>query len=171
MAKAPKSGREQPDLDHLTRLFARGLRAGVKVVEHELRKLSGKEFVLVDRAGVAKTFAKLGRSLLSEPERLVEVQADFMQRNADLWRRFGPEGDVPRDTVEDRRFKDRAWSEDALFRFLRDAYLTNADWLRGAVERADGLDPGEKRKARFYTRQSANALAATNFPRTHPQAI
>src|SRR5690606_20939048 len=124
---------------------------GVKVVEHELRKLSGREFALVDRGGVARTFAKLGSSLLSEPERLVEVQADFIQRNADLWRRFGPEGDVPRGGVEDRRFKDQAWREDTLFRFLRDAYLTNAEWLRGTVERADGLDPGEKRKARFYT--------------------
>jgi len=169
--KGRKTAAEQPASGDLAGLFERGLRAGAKVVGHELRKLSGKEFALIDRAGVAKTFAKLGARLLAEPERLVEVQADFIQRNTDLWRQFTDGGEAPKDTVQDRRFKDRAWSEDPRFRFLRDAYLTNADWLRRAVERADGLEPGEKRKARFYTRQIINALAPTNFALTNPQAL
>src|SRR5213079_1096252 len=73
--------------------------------------------------------------------------------------------------LEDRRFRDQAWSDNALFDFIKQSYLLSARWLQGAVSQVEGLDEQTARKVDFYTRQFVDALAPSNFVMTNPEVL
>ena len=72
---------------------------------------------------------------------------------------------------EDRRFRDQAWSDNALFDFIKQSYLLTARWLQGTVGEVEGLDERTARKVDFYTRQFVDALAPSNFVMTNPEVL
>src|SRR5207245_5551702 len=71
----------------------------------------------------------------------------------------------------DRRFRDQAWSDSALFDFIKQSYLLTARWLQGAVKNVEGLDEQTARKVDFYTRQFVDAMAPSNFLLTNPEVL
>ncbi len=72
---------------------------------------------------------------------------------------------------EDRRFRDQAWSDNALFDFIKQSYLLTARWMHGAVGQVEGLDAHTARKVDFYTRQFVDAMAPSNFVLTNPEVL
>ena len=72
---------------------------------------------------------------------------------------------------EDRRFRDRAWSDNTLFDFIKQSYLLTARWVQGSVGRVEGLDERTARKLDFYTRQFVDAIAPSNFVLTNPEVL
>src|ERR1700704_4189672 len=72
---------------------------------------------------------------------------------------------------EDRRFRDKAWSDNTLFDFIKQSYLLTARCLQGAVKNVEGLDDGAARKVDFYTRQFVDAIAPSNFVMTNPEVL
>ena len=77
----------------------------------------------------------------------------------------------PSPAPEDRRFRDQAWSDNALFDYIKQSYLLTARWLQGAVKKVEGLDERTARKVDFYTRQFVDALAPSNFVLTNPEVL
>src|SRR5262249_50691953 len=72
---------------------------------------------------------------------------------------------------QDKRFKDERWTEHAYFDFWKQYYLLLARCLQDSVAGIDDVDPHTHHKARFYTRQFANALSPTNFVATNPVVL
>ena len=72
---------------------------------------------------------------------------------------------------EDRRFRDQAWSDNALFDFIKQSYLLTARSIQSAVKEVEGLDERTARKVDFYTRQFVDALAPSNFVLTNPEVL
>ena len=72
---------------------------------------------------------------------------------------------------EDRRFRDQAWSDNALFDFIKQSYLLTARWMQGTVKDVEGLDEHTARKVDFYTRQFVDAIAPSNFVLTNPEVL
>ncbi|MDE2447087.1 MAG: class I poly(R)-hydroxyalkanoic acid synthase, partial [Alphaproteobacteria bacterium] len=70
----------------------------------------------------------------------------------------------------DKRFKDRDWQENAIFDFLKQAYLISAKWAADMVNDAD-LDEHTKLKAKFYVEQISNALSPSNFAMSNPEVL
>jgi polyhydroxyalkanoate synthase len=70
----------------------------------------------------------------------------------------------------DKRFRDRAWTENAAFYGLLQAYLATAQLIRDTVEVAD-LDERTDAKARFAANLAADLIAPTNFLLTNPVAL
>ena len=70
----------------------------------------------------------------------------------------------------DRRFHGDQWSSHPWFNFLKQNYLLNSQLMDGMVEAAD-VDPREKHKLRFFSRQFADAMSPANFATTNPDAI
>jgi len=72
---------------------------------------------------------------------------------------------------EDRRFRDKAWSDNAVFDFIKQSYLLTARSIQSAVKNVEGLDDGAARKVDFYTRQFVDAIAPSNFVMTNPEVL
>jgi polyhydroxyalkanoate synthase len=70
----------------------------------------------------------------------------------------------------DRRFGDPAWSDNAVFHRLMQAYLATGATLDGLIRDAD-LDLQTERRVRFPVENVYDALAPTNFPWSNPAAI
>jgi len=128
-----------------------------------------------DPTVVAKAFLELATRFYADPATAFEAQARLWQDFAALWQTTlqGLTGSSPTPPVEpektDRRFKDQAWDEDAVFSFIKQAYLVTARWMQTTANRVEGLDPKTAEKIDFYTRQVVDALAPSNFATTHPK--
>ncbi len=135
---------------------------------------ASNEFQLVDPAAVNQAFTALSASLMSDPERLAEATADYWRRSTELWnaglrRMQGEEADLP-PMPRDRRFRGEAWEANATFDYLRRSYVLASDWMRDLVDRAD-MDPEQRRRVSFYTRQFLSAASPANFVATNPEVL
>jgi len=134
-------------------------------------------FQIPDPAVISKAFFDVGAKLLSDPAKLMEAQAQLFQGYAKLWeqtakRLAGEEAEpVVTPSKDDRRFKDKAWEEQALYDTIKQAYLLSANWIQQTVRDVDGLDEKTREKAEFYTRQFVDAMAPTNFAATNPKVL
>jgi polyhydroxyalkanoate synthase subunit PhaC len=70
----------------------------------------------------------------------------------------------------DRRFKDEAWSESAVYSRLLQTYLAFCQSLEHYAERASD-DPRQSERVRFLMSQIADAVAPTNFLFGNPVAL
>src|SRR5689334_21140036 len=71
----------------------------------------------------------------------------------------------------DRRFRDAAWTDNALFDFIKQSYLLTARWLQETVRYVEVIDERTARKIDFYTRQFVDAIAPSNFLMTNPEVL
>jgi poly[(R)-3-hydroxyalkanoate] polymerase subunit PhaC len=69
----------------------------------------------------------------------------------------------------DKRFLDRAWSEDPTLAVVKELYLLYAEWLLAQIRDCPALNDHDKQKLPFYTRQLLCAVAPTNAPFINPK--
>jgi polyhydroxyalkanoate synthase len=130
-----------------------------------------------DPLNIANAFAQMTQHLVQNPQKLWEMQAAFWQDYMQLWsssvRRFW--GLESKPVIEaapgDRRFKDRDWSENAAFDFIKQSYLLAARYIEQAAESTNGLDDRTKKKIDFYVKQFIDAMAPSNFALTNPEVV
>lgn len=71
----------------------------------------------------------------------------------------------------DVRFNDQAWSDNAWFNFIKQAYLvTGQAWL-DSIHNVPGLDDKTRRRAEFFIRQLLNAMSPSNYILTNPELL
>ncbi|HEY1257879.1 MAG TPA: class I poly(R)-hydroxyalkanoic acid synthase, partial [Stellaceae bacterium] len=147
------------------------------VAEFLERQAAGENIGMADPLAIGAAFFEMTARLLTDPARLVEAQMSLWNDYLTLWQRAAERlaGGNPEPMIApekgDRRFRDAAWSDSALFDFIKQSYLLTARWLQGVVHRADGLDAHTARKVDFYTRQFIDAMAPTNFVLTNPEVL
>ncbi len=131
-----------------------------------------------DPLNIGGAFLEMTAKMMSDPQKLVEAQAQLWQSYMGLWqatarRMLGEEEVAPVAQPEpgDRRFKDEAWSENAVFDFIKQSYLLSARWMHDQVTHVEGLDEKTARKVDFYTRQFVDAMAPSNFVLTNPTVL
>ena len=109
---------------------------------------------------------------------LTRMVANYWEKQALLWTRslaagagagkdLQPVVDAERG---DRRFHGEQWSSHPWFNLIKQNYLLNSQLLDSMVEAAE-VDPREKHKLRFFSRQFADAMSPANFATTNPDAI
>jgi polyhydroxyalkanoate synthase len=108
----------------------------------------------------------LGASLARRPGRIVR-RATGLTRELGRVAAGSAEVSPPRG---DRRFSDRAWTENPVFRRLMQGYLVTGYAVDGLIADAD-LDIQTERRVRFPIDNLRDALAPTNFPWSNPAAI
>ncbi len=142
-------------------------------MSHQGQAVSGN----ADSTGAGRAFLELSASLMKNPDKLIEAQAQAWTAYTDLWinsaRAFLGEQSSEVRTPEqgDRRFKHSAWDENPLFSFIKQSYLVTADAIHSAVADADDLDENTAKKAQFYTKQFVDAMSPTNFLVTNPEVL
>ncbi len=130
-----------------------------------------------DPLNLRPTLLELTTRLMADPARLVQAQLSLWQDYLRLWqstsRRLWGQSAAPVVEPEqgDRRFRDPAWDDHALFDFIKQSYLLTARWLVSTVNQLDGLDEKSRQKIDFYTRQFVDAMAPSNFVATNPEVL
>jgi polyhydroxyalkanoate synthase len=137
----------------------------------------GDDIGLSNPTAIGAAFFEMAARMMSDPARLVEAQASLWNDYLKLWQQTaqrlagGAAEPVIEAPPEDRRFRDQAWSDNALFDFIKQSYLLTARWVQGAVNNVEGLDERTARKVDFYTRQFVDAMAPSNFVLTNPEVL
>jgi polyhydroxyalkanoate synthase subunit PhaC len=134
---------------------------------------------MLDPLNIAGAFFEMTQRLMSDPASLVQAQLTLWQDYLRLWQstaqRFLTGGaaanPVAAPAPGDRRFADAAWSENAVFDYIKQSYLLTARWTQAIVQHVEGLDDKTARKVDFYTRQFVDAIAPSNFVLTNPEVL
>ena len=74
-------------------------------------------------------------------------------------------------TPTDRRFANPLWEQHPYFNFLKQQYMMNADALAQAVEDVEDMEPREKQRLKYFSRQIIDMMSPTNFLATNPDAL
>jgi polyhydroxyalkanoate synthase subunit PhaC len=133
--------------------------------------------VASDPLNLSRTFLELTQRMMADPATLMQAQVSLWQDYLRLWQTTGMRllGQQPEPVIEpergDRRFRDPAWDDHALFDFIKQSYLLTSRWMVGTVNEVDGFDDKTKQKIDFYTRQFVDAMAPSNFVATNPEVL
>lgn len=131
----------------------------------------------VDPFNIGGAFLEMCTRMMADPTKLAEQQVKLWKDYMQLWQyataRFLGQPDVepPAPPIKDKRFKDPAWQENAVFDFIRQSYLLTANWMNNMAKEVEGLDPKVAQKVDFYTRQFTDALSPSNFIMTNPEVL
>ncbi len=110
-----------------------------------------------------------------DPKIFMRQQAEFMQKQQALMQSAAramlgePLENIIRETDDDQRFKDKDWTGNPLFSYVRQAYLLNADYMTRLVNSFEFEDKKAAEKLRFFTRQFINSMAPGNYALTNPE--
>ncbi|MBX9630080.1 MAG: class I poly(R)-hydroxyalkanoic acid synthase [Burkholderiales bacterium] len=131
----------------------------------------------LEELGINKAFMELGAKLMADPMKLAEMQMRAWDDYTKLWgvtlSKFLGEATAPvKETPKgDNRFRNEVWQNNFVFDYIKQSYLIAADHIQRAVADAQGLDPNDAKKVKFFTRQYVDALAPTNFVFTNPEVL
>ncbi|HEX3536641.1 MAG TPA: class I poly(R)-hydroxyalkanoic acid synthase [Stellaceae bacterium] len=175
------AGDELPAPAELSRRWAEIAEKSQRLVAEFLQRQGkgegGTGVGLGDPMAIGSAFFELTARMMADPARLVEAQLSWWQDAMTLWQRTterflgGTAEPVISAAPDDRRFRDQAWSDNALFDFIKQSYLLAARTVQGTVKDVGGLDDKTARKVDFYTRQFVDALAPSNFAVTNPEVL
>ncbi len=136
----------------------------------------GLDLGALDPVSLGAALAEAGTWLALRPERVLSAAAGVAVDEArvalDAGRRLlGSNGEPPEKPARgDRRFSDRAWSENPFLVGLLGSYLAGSRGARRLLDAAD-LPPATKRKAEFALELLLDAAAPSNLPWLNPAVV
>ena len=133
-----------------------------------------------DPLNVMPAWVALSKAMFDNPQQVADATLELWAAQAELWRNatlrfWGAEAesapDRPYKAAEGKRFAHKEWSENALFDYLKQNYLLTAGWLNHTVQNVGDMDPRERKKAEFYTRNFVEAMNPANFFALNPEVL
>ena len=130
-----------------------------------------------DPLNLRSTILELIARIMADPASMLQAQLSLWHDYLKLWQNTGqrllgqPVEPLVAPDRSDRRFRDPAWDDHAVFDFIKQSYLLTSRWLVDTVNGLDGFDEKTKQKIDFYTRQFVDALAPSNFVATNPEVL
>jgi len=126
-------------------------------------------------------FAKAAKAYMQEamtnPAKLIEHQLGFWTKSvthfveAQQALAKGTLSAPPDRTPADRRFTNPLWEKHPYFNFVKQQYMMNAEALAQAVEDVEDMEPREKQRLKYFSRQIIDMMSPTNFLATNPDAL
>ena len=128
-----------------------------------------------EAASPMKALEEINKALWSSPEALARATQEYWLGQQGLWlktmvRWMGSEPPAP-DDLGGKRFAHKGWNENALFDYIKHAYLFTSDWLQEQVAGAEGLDEAARKKLEFYTRNYVESIHPANFFALNPEVL
>ncbi len=147
--------------------------------DKNLRALEGGDATSMPALPLAATRVMVDvlSRLAANPHKLMQMQMQYYYEMARIagnsWMRLLGETttDLYSAGEKDRRFKDSAWTENAMFDFLKQSYLYTGEWVRNTLKEAEGVDEKTRGRADFYARQFMDALSPSNFWFSNPEVL
>src|SRR5262249_14451250 len=132
----------------------------------------------LDPLNLTGAFSELLKAMSANPAAVVEAQFQLWRDWMGLWERSARRmlGDTSVEPVVspapgDKRCRDKDWQENQIFDFIKQSYLLTANWMQSTVAKVEGLEPSDRKRIAFYTKQFADAIAPTNFVLTNPEVL
>jgi len=126
-------------------------------------------------------FAKAAKAYMQEamtnPAKLIEHQLEYWTKSVTHFveaQQALARGTLsaPQDrTGTDRRFTNPMWEKHPYFNFLKQQYMRNSEALAQAVEDVEDMEPHEKKRLKYFSRQIIDMMSPTNFLPTNPDAL
>ena len=126
-------------------------------------------------------FAELYRTMWDNPKQVADMTLEYWAAQNALWQNAmlkwmgAPEAkeslELPHMLKADKRFSHKDWSENAVFDYLKQSYLLTSGFIQDSVGSVGEMDPKDRRKAAFYTRQFVEALNPANFFALNPEVL
>jgi len=127
------------------------------------------------------TFAELYRTMWDNPQQVADMTIEYWAAQQALWQQSmlkwlgakdATEGAaLPRMAKADKRFAHKDWSENAVFDYIKQSYLLTSGFIQDSVNSVGEMDPKERRKAAFYTRNFVEAMNPANFFALNPEVL
>jgi polyhydroxyalkanoate synthase len=117
------------------------------------------------------------REWMENPSKLLETQINYWGQSLKHYfeaQQVLAKGKIapPEDTgPKDRRFSNPLWDTNPYFNFVKQQYLISAKAVEDAVGKLEGLDPADRKRVDYFTRQIVDLMAPTNFLATNPDAL
>ena len=165
-----------PDAVQLFRSFARVAESSQRLVLDFLTRAPEFSGLRMADRRVGEAFLELTAKMLADPVALARAQIDLWTEHARLWgattqRVFGLNDQSVDRPPLDHRFSHPAWSEVAIFDYIKQSYLITAQSILSTLRGVEDLDERTARKVDFYTRQFVDAIAPSNFIATNPEVL
>ncbi|MFI3247329.1 MAG: class I poly(R)-hydroxyalkanoic acid synthase [Ferrimonas sp.] len=142
-------------------------------------EMANKQGQLGLQAIMQQNFTDLSHALeksAAQPQALLEQQVQWWQSQLTLFQqtllRHSGEEVEPLIQPErgDKRFNDERWQM-PWFDYLKQSYLMSAKQIQQSIDKIEGLDDATRERLRFFTRQTVNAMAPSNFIASNPELL
>ncbi|WP_212524483.1 class I poly(R)-hydroxyalkanoic acid synthase [Actibacterium sp. MT2.3-13A] len=74
-------------------------------------------------------------------------------------------------TPPDPRFSNPLWQTHPYFNFVKQQYLLSAEAVENAVRNIEGLEPKDRKRLEYFSRQIVDMMSPANFLATNPDAL
>ncbi len=123
-----------------------------------------------------KAAAAYVAEMMQNPAKLIEHQVSYwgksLKHYVEAQQAMAQGGKAPEDaTPGDKRFSNPLWQTNPYFNFIKQQYMLNSDAVESAVRGLEGVDPKEKQRIEFFSRQILDMFSPTNFLGTNPEAL
>jgi polyhydroxyalkanoate synthase subunit PhaC len=115
--------------------------------------------------------------MMQNPAKLVEHQVNYWGKTlkhyveAQQTLAKGEFKAPPDPHPKDRRFSNPLWETHPFFNYLKQQYQMNSEAITTAVGDMETLDPADRRRVDYFTRQIVDMFSPTNFLGTNPDAL
>jgi polyhydroxyalkanoate synthase len=114
-------------------------------------------------------------NMFADPAKIAQQQTDLWTQGLAIWQRAlggeAPRTELAEKADKDRRFAAAQWRDNPLFDMIRQSYLLVSERLLGSVDTLEGVDPKQREKLRFVTKNFVDAMAPSNFAATNPLVL
>ncbi len=127
------------------------------------------------------TFAELYRTMWDNPQQVADMTLEYWAAQSALWqasmlkwlgaRESGEALHLPHMAKADKRFAHPEWSENAVFDYIKQSYLLTSGFVQDTVTSVGEMDPKDRKKAAFYTRNFVEAMNPANFFALNPEVL
>ncbi|WP_128514152.1 PHA/PHB synthase family protein [Tabrizicola thermarum] len=115
--------------------------------------------------------------MVSNPAKVVEHQVNYWGKTlkhyveAQQTLAKGEFKAPPDPNPKDRRFSNPLWETHPFFNYLKQQYQLNAEAISTAVGDMETLDPADRKRVEYFTKQIVDMFSPTNFLGTNPEAL
>ncbi len=115
--------------------------------------------------------------MVSNPAKVVEHQVNYWGKTlkhyveAQQTLARGEFKAPPDPNPKDRRFSNPLWETHPFFNYLKQQYQLNAEAISTAVGDMETLDPADRKRVEYFTKQIVDMFSPTNFLGTNPEAL
>ncbi|MGQ0565730.1 MAG: class I poly(R)-hydroxyalkanoic acid synthase [Gemmobacter sp.] len=124
-----------------------------------------------------KAAAAYMAEMMQNPSKIIEHQVNYWGKTLKHYveaQQVLAKGELkapPDPGPKDRRFSNPLWDTHPFFNFLKQQYLVNAEAITGAMAGLEMLDPADRRRVEYFTKQVVDMMSPTNFLGTNPDAL
>ncbi|WP_028116135.1 class I poly(R)-hydroxyalkanoic acid synthase [Ferrimonas senticii] len=142
----------------------------------ELLQQQGKDASQAVLQQNAEDMQQAFQAASAQPQALLEQQMQWWQAQLNLFQNtmMQQAGQAVEPLIEpergDKRFSGEGWQL-PWFDYLKQSYLLTAKQMQHSIDAIDGLDDATRDRLRFFTRQTVNAMAPSNFISSNPELL